>query len=278
MTEQSEILTASEVRSHDTDAGHWREALGIVGVLAPILLLTGTAKDAHEVAWHVWYLGVPGLVASISSAAVAIWLAWLVVLVLGLLRLRTPAIVLAWLASAGAVAAVDLIPDQQRTYGLGAGWVLLALLAAIATTVSAGPKDGLRDGLRDGLCATGLGRPVLLLITVAALVFSRGLGHNAATAYQVAWAVVVVATVLACRPTRPAGRHALLLLAVPALSAAGAVAVYANNGGLRRFFLDHGSVAMLAGYLLPLLLVVGGYLLGRRITGRAAARQGRPAE
>ena len=260
MTEQTEILAVPEVRGASADTAQWRDALSILGVLAPILLLTGTAKDAHEVAWHVWYLGARGLVVSISSAALAIWLVWAIVFALGLLRSRTPAIVLAWVAVVGAVAAVNVIPDQQRTYGLGAGWVLLAVLAAIATTGSA--------GLRAGLRLTGLGRPALLLVTVAALVFSRGLGHNAATAYAVAWALVVIATVLACRPWLPAGRRALLLLAVPALSAGGSTAVFAASAGVRQFFVDRPSGTTLVFYLVPLLLAGAGYLVGRALRGR----------
>lgn len=186
-----------------------RTGLGIVGMLAPLVMLTGLGTDIHDLSWFVYY-GWSSTDVPIGQAApdAPFWLAWAVVALLAL-RWRRLAASAAWLALAGMIFAITtdaMLPTAQT-----GGWLLLALLASIGLTFAPISFRGLVD--------FGRRRLLMMLAAVILVLFARLLGHQYESADLVAWILLGVAAAYAARPRTTGGRWALLLLSIPAMSA-----------------------------------------------------------
>lgn len=203
---------AARVRQRTANHTVWtplRGGLGIVGGLAPLVMLTGFGIDLHDLSWFVYY-GFSSTDFRLGDAApdAPAWLAWVIVAALAL-RWRRTAAVAAWLATAGMVVALTtgaMLPTAQT-----GGWLLLAVLASCGLTFSPAAFRGLRDiGLRRTLSVCG---------AVVLVLFARLLGHQFTAVYALAWIALGVAVAYASRPATTSGRWSLLLLGVPAGSA-----------------------------------------------------------
>ncbi len=183
------------------------QALAVVSVLTPPLLLAGAAPGLHEIAWWLWHDGVSFSFLQTFPDAPG-WAAWFVAGVLGLLGWRRAAATAACLAAAAlsVLLTVDIGSDLFAGAGSEAPWVLLGVLGAVATTTSA--------GARHGLAWLGGRRYTAVLAGAAAVVASHLLGHDE-TSYTAARWLLPVVVVLACRPTTSVGRWVLALLALP---------------------------------------------------------------
>ncbi|MGI8696541.1 MAG: hypothetical protein ACR2JQ_07810 [Mycobacteriales bacterium] len=199
-------------RLRDADHAPLRGGSAIVGVLAPVILLTGLGTDVHEVAWFVWYSGFTDLPWRQAAPDAPVWLAWAIVAPLALLGRRRTAAVAAWLATAGMVVAIAI--GAMLPTPLSSGQLLLALLAAVALTFS---PDAPR-----GVAVVGMRRFLPVLGAVVLVLFARLLGRHFVLVDVVAWVALGVAIAYACRPRTMAGRRAIVLLSAPATSAAGA--------------------------------------------------------
>lgn len=205
--ELSVAVAARSTRSRGAGRAPLHDGLAIVGMLAPLVMIAGLGDSIHEVAWFVWYgwgTSVPGQAAEEAP----VWLAWLIVAPLALLGCRRLAAIVAWLAAAGMLIALAL-DIMLPTAGTG-GWILLAVLAALALTFSP-------DFTRGGILPP---RSLLLVASgVAFVLFARLLGHHYTPIELVAWIMLGAAVTYASRPSTAAGRRALLLLSLPAISA-----------------------------------------------------------
>lgn len=200
-------------RMHDVGRDErLREGLSVVGVLAPVLMLSGLAAPWHDMAWVIYHgglaSGVPWLLADVGP--VVPFLPWAVVAVVTLLGWRRAAAVLAWLTVAGTLlaTAADLVFPPVV---LG-GWLSLGLVAAVA----------LHRATRSGSAVVGGWRLLGVAAGVVLVWGARVAGHGYSWADPVAWLLLGTAVVVACRPRTVAGRWALLVLAAPAMSATAA--------------------------------------------------------
>lgn len=187
----------------------FRAGLGIVGMLAPLVMLTGLGTDIHDLSWYVYYgWSSTGIPVGQAAPDAPVWLAWAVVALLAL-RWRRLAAGAAWLALAGmiyAIAADTMLPTAQT-----GGWLLLAVLACVGLTFAPSSFRGLAN--------LGRRRLLTMLVAVVLVLFARLLGHQYAAADFFAWAILAAAAVYAARPRTIPGRWALLLLSIPAVSA-----------------------------------------------------------
>ncbi len=179
------------------------EALAVVSLLVPVLLLIGAARGVHEIGWWLRYDGVSLHLLRTFPDAPA-WAGWLVAGILGLLGWRRAAAVAALLAASALTVLLAARPEGSL-YSAGevAPWVLLSLLGALAAAASPGARHGLvwLGGVRYAAVVTASGL----------VVASQLLGYH----YAAALWILTVVVVLACRPTARAGRRALALLALP---------------------------------------------------------------
>ncbi|WP_406636594.1 hypothetical protein [Amycolatopsis sp. WGS_07] len=200
---------------------HWRHALSgpdrrdtlaIVSLLAPVLLLAGSAATVREIrvaagleAWapRVW---------SGALADVPVWSAWLIALVLGISGRRRASVTLAWLATAGLIAVAIVDPARHWPVELVAGWVMLSIFAAVAMTASPGPRRGLAQLGRLRLVYLGGTVAVLVALTTTAR------GRHLPLAELIQLAVLVVGVGAACRLSTRSGRRAAMILLVPLIA------------------------------------------------------------
>jgi hypothetical protein len=187
-----------------------RAGSAVAGFIAALVLITAMATDLHDVAWFVYYGWSAGdLPVGQAAPDSPAWLIWILVVLLAL-RWPRAAAVAAWAGLAGIcieLAASVMLPTAQTGV-----WLLLALLSALGLTTA--PR-----GFR---FPAELGRQRVLAVAggVAFVLFARLLGHQYTMIYTLAWVGLVAAIVYAARPRTVRGRWALLLLAVPAMSAA----------------------------------------------------------
>lgn len=203
------------------DGAPWRDALALVSLLAPLIMLAAAIRYAVEVA--VMYpqvrphldTGAVEWSSFLSSAGT--WLAWAIVAVLALLAQRRA-------AGLGAliVGGSMLVPFVARLFGLmGDLWwlggspsgALMGVLAGAALLGSAGPRRAKELMGRGALMLT------LAVVALFGLLTSRGLLYLAFEAY--AWEAFKYAPLLAAALIAPwllrsaAGRRAAALLIMP---------------------------------------------------------------
>lgn len=212
------------------------EALAVVSLLVPVLLLAGAARGLHEIAWWLRYDGATVNFMLTFPAAPA-WAAWLVAAVLGLLGRRRAAAVAAVLAAVALSVLLTVHPqDSQLPPEEVTPWVLLSLLGAVAAVASA--------AARRGLAWLGAGRYLVLIAASVLVVGTEALRFHWVTALWLLPAVVV----LACRPATPTGRWVLALLALPG-TAYLVILQYAQVGRTTSYGLSAAVAAALVGLL-----------------------------
>ena len=189
----------------------WRDALPIVAVLAPTMLIAGLAVDLHDLAWFVYYGGFTGLPWRDAVVGAPVWLTWGAVAGCAALGWRRLGAVLAWLATAVMVIGLNTVAFPVMLPTTGA-WLLLAVLASVALTWM--PWD------RRGIAEIGRRRWLVVLGGVVLAQFARVLGHHFVIVDLFAWALLAAAVWRACRPATAAGARAVALFAVPASAAA----------------------------------------------------------
>jgi hypothetical protein len=210
---ESASLLAGAARAHLRRLRHggsarWRGGLAIASLAAPILLVAGAATDLHDMVWFTLEDG-PANVPWLADGLVAglLWLVWPAVAVLAVLGLRRTAIVCGVVATGFLTTVLAVVPEVRVSGPWAACSILLALVTLAGLVAPAGPREGLdRIGRR---------RVALLATTMVLLVAMRVLGHQYATAYWLVLALLVLGTVLACRPETAEGRRAIILLATP---------------------------------------------------------------
>jgi hypothetical protein len=228
-----------------------------------MLVVAGVGDGIHEIAWFLYYGGLGGLpyVDRGTAITVVAGLAWVVVTATSLLSWRLVASVLAWIALVGLVVGLRADGPLVLLPGAVVGWIMLAMLSAAALTLTS-RADRLK------LPAGGGRRLWLLAATVAAVVFTRLLGHQYAAFYWAAWAALVVAAVFACHPRERSGIAALVLLSVPALSALGAqLVIWTSRDAVRPLL---GTWPPTVGLLIALPLIAATLALLTHV--RAAER------
>ncbi|GAA1033811.1 MULTISPECIES: hypothetical protein [Amycolatopsis] len=220
-----------------------RDALAMVSLFAPLLLLTGAASTVREIRSVSRMDGWPLRMWLSALADVPVWTLWLAAAVVGVCGLRRASVALAWLATAGLLAVAVLDPARHWAVDVTAGWVLLSVFAAIAMTVSPGP--------RHGLALLGRWRLAVLVSTVAVLLAltTTARGMHLPLAELVQLAVLVVGVFAACRVSTRSGRRAALLLLVPLI----AVPVVARVLGR----LDAYTVLPVVIYAVPIVVTLG---------------------
>jgi hypothetical protein len=269
----------------------WGDALAVVSVIAPLLLLVAALAEFHlpqavassltgHPQWRLTAtLGLGDLPLAAGAPAVA---------VLALLRLRR-------LAGLGAVAAAagQVVAAMQRPAPPFTGYsspvvaftVLLACTAAAALLISPGPDRGLALLTRGGAVVIGAGALVLGGFSVGGNVwlaspggFTRGLGSEVTgLPGDLLIAAVLVAVAAGCLRA-PVSRRVLALLAIPVIP----YAVLWQDKLASDLFGQAGaasasiSSSLLLLYLPPLLLT-GVIVAGTWLARRRATRQVRSA-
>lgn len=253
--------------SHVTARGVWRgelrPALARLSVIGPMLVLAGFGDGIHEFAWFLYYGGLSGLdyLDRGTAITVAAGLAWVLVTAASLLRWRLFASVLAWIALVGLIVGLRINGPLTLLPGAVVGWIMLAILSATALSLTS-RADTARVTDGEGK------RLWILAVAVVAVVFGRLLGHHYASFYWAAWAVLVVAAVVACHPRERSGIAALVLLSAPALSALGAqLVIWTSRDAIRPLL---GTWPPTFGLLvaLPLIAATVALLAHVRVAGR----------
>ncbi|MFE0023672.1 hypothetical protein [Amycolatopsis sp. NPDC059021] len=210
------VWGAVQVRWQHALSGHRgrdrRDTLAMVSLVAPVLLMLGASWSLREIVGlaraDVWvqrlWLG--------ALADVLVFSAWPAALVLGLFGMRRASVVLAWLATAALIMVVVVDLGLHWPAELAAGWVLLSVFAAVAVTVSPGPRRG-RDLL-------GLSRMIILAGTAAVLFLltATRLGTHLPLAELVRMVVLVIGVLAACRPGTRSGRRAAAIVLTPLIA------------------------------------------------------------
>jgi hypothetical protein len=235
----------------------WADALAIVSVLAPVVVLAGAGSGLHELGWFMmadgWSAGWTGMPWREAFPDAPVWLIWLAVAVLGVRGARRTAAAGAWLATIGLAVVTSVDPGGHWWMAKTATWVLVGLVAAVSLTGSAGSARGL-DVL-------GRRRLVVVAATVASAWAVATVGYHLPGAPLLELVILVVGVVSACRPDTQAGRRAALVLVLPVMTTGLASTM---------LFSVPIPVALAVFYGAPLgVLVVLGLLL-RRIKRRAA--------
>jgi hypothetical protein len=268
----------------------WSDALAVVSVIAPLLLLVAALAEFHlpqavasSLTGHPHWrltatLGLGDLPLAAGAPAVA---------VLALLRLRRLAGLGAIAAASGQVAAAVQRPAPPFTgYSspVVAFTVLLACTAAAALLISPGPDRGLSLLTRGGAVLIGAGALVLGGFSVGGNVwlaspggFTKGLGSEVTgLPGDLLIAAVLVAAAAGCLRAA-VSRRVLALLAIPVIPYAVlwqeklASDLFGQAGGASASI--SSSLPLL--YLLPLLLagviVAGTWLARRRATRQVSS-------
>jgi hypothetical protein len=183
------------------------DALAVVLLLTPPLLLAGAGLGLHEMAWWARSGEYWGFVQTFPQ--VPAWLAWLAAAWLGLRGRRWPAAVAA--CAGAALMAWMLTADVFNGLYVGqtAPWVLASALGAVAALAS--------PGARHGLAILGHRRYGVILAGSAVTALSIVVGDHIPGTFVVGWLLPVL-VVLACRPGTDTGRRALALLALPGVA------------------------------------------------------------
>lgn len=278
----------------------WSDALAVISVIAPVLLLVAALAEFHlpqavasSLTGHPHWrltttLGLSDLPLAAGAPAVA---------VLAFLRLRRLAGLGALAAATGqALLAQDGAAVQRPASpfsGPFAGWaspvvaftVLLACTAAAALLLSPGPARGLALLTRGGATLIGAGALILGGFSVGGNVwldsrsgFTQGLGSGVTgLPGDLLIAAVLVTVAVGCLRA-PVSRRVLALLAIPVIPYAIrwqeklAGDLFGQAGGASASI--PSSLPLL--YLPPLLLAVV-IVAGTWLSRRRATRQGRPA-
>ncbi|GAA4537595.1 hypothetical protein [Amycolatopsis samaneae] len=253
MAETVDLLWgAVQVRWQHALGGHRgrdrRDTLAMVSLLAPVLLLVGAY-------WAV--RGIRGLIRAEAGAPrlwlgvladVPVWSAWLAALVVGVFGMRRASVALAWLATAALIVVTAIDPDRHWSVEMAAGWVLLSVFAAVAVTVSPGPRRGLE--------LLGLSRLIILIGTavILGLLTTTGLGRYLPLVELVELVVLVLGVLAACRPGTRSGRRAAPIILTPLIAVSVA----------DRLFLDFDAYLIFAApvhavllYGAPVVITVG---------------------
>jgi hypothetical protein len=224
-----------------------RDALAIVSLLAPIVLLTGATDELHEVGWFVVNGGWSGVPWIATIPTLPVWVAWFAVVVLAFLGLRRTAATGAWLAAAGFAVLTAWDPGGHWWVGKTAGLLVLSVLAAVALTVTRGPARW-RE-------LVGWGRLTVLCVAAAAVVALGTTGFHVRAAQILAGVIMAVCTVIACGSRSRAGRRAALVLLVPSVAA-----LVANTADRYVFMTPTTGIVLSYGVPLVVLGLVGGVL------------------
>ncbi|EWM19548.1 hypothetical protein [Kutzneria sp. 744] len=251
-------------RTFNMDGGvSLRDAMVVVSLLGPILLLSGAAPDLHEIAW--WFKA-DGLVAVVPYEQVPdwpAWAAWAVVAVLTLFGARRPAAAMAWVACAVHLTIISAFPINYAANYENTGLLLLGVFTTIGLTWSAGPARGKELVGRRGIWLA-FGGVALSTLMVAMMSALYALGFWAyLLGPWLAWATFVFGGCLACRrvPDRRTGRHAAFVLALPLVSNLVDYGLFALLGP-PLFWTPSVTTALFYG--IPTLMVLAGLgILGR---------------
>jgi hypothetical protein len=269
----------------------WGDALAVVSVIAPLLLLVAALAEFHlpqavassltgHPQWRLTAtLGLGDLPLAAGAPAVA---------VLALLRQRRLAGLGAVAAATGQVAAAMQRPAPAFTgYSspVVAFTVLLACTAAAALLISPGPDRGLTLLTRGGAVLIGAGALVLGGFSVGGNVwlaspggFTRGLGSEVTgLPGDLLIAAVLVAVAAGCLRA-PVSRRVLALLAIPVIPYA---VLWQDKLASDLFGQAGGASASISSSLpllyLPPLLLAGVIVAGTWLARRRATRQVRSA-
>ncbi|HEU5389825.1 MAG TPA: hypothetical protein VFV73_28395 [Streptosporangiaceae bacterium] len=269
----------------------WSDALAVISVIAPVLLLVAALAEFHlpqavasSLTGHPHWrltaaLGLGDLPLAAGAPAVA---------ALALLRLRRLAGLCALAAAIGQVVAAVQRPDSPFTGSASpvvAFTVLLACTAAAALLLSPGPGRGLALLTRGGAALIGAGALVLGGFSVGGNVwldsrsrFTKGLGSEVTgLPGDLLIAAVLVAAAAGCLRA-PVSRRVLALLAIPVIPYA---IWWQEKLASDLFGQDAGASASIPSSLpllyLPPLLLAGVIVAGTWLARRRAIRQGRPA-
>lgn len=237
----------------------WRDALAVISLIAPLIMLHDTAGVLHNIATSL----APGTVdypwaETLRSAVV--WLGWPAVLALGFSG-RTARRIAALAAAALAVPGIVYLP-QAGTAGVGFVWFLMLItLACLALALSPGPRHGLAVLGKTGsvlvLTVATLGFLLEALVPLQSLWSPDYIPEG--PWYLGSWALILIGLLIGLKS--PAGRRAAALLAAPVLSTLSTLAFEPPSTTLTRQFLLY-VLAVLAG---PLLISASTtFLLARR--------------
>ena len=179
------------------------EALAVVLLLVPVLLLPGAAAGLHEVGWWLRHDRAPQNV-MLTFPAAPLWGLWLVAGILGLLRQRRAEAVVAVLAGVLLTLILSFHPQDSLLVAQEVTpWVLLALLGVAGAVLS--------PGARHGLSRLGIVRLAAVTLAAAVVVVCWGPEFRWTTPLWLLPGVVL----LAVRPATPTGRWVVALLALP---------------------------------------------------------------
>ncbi len=261
----------------------WSDALAVVSVVAPLLLLVAALAEVHipqaaasSVTGHphwplTFALGLADLPLVVGAPAVA---------ALAFLRLRRTAGMVALAAAIGQVVSGVLrsAPAFTRYASPAVAFtVLLACTAAAALLLSPGPDRGLALLTRGGTALVGVGALILGGFSVGGNVWfgtAPGFGDEVAGLPGDLLIAAVLVTVAAACLRAPVSRRVLALLAIPVIP----YAVLWQEKLAGDLFGSPGAPAVIPSsipllYLLPLILagliVAGTWLSRRRANGRA---------
>jgi hypothetical protein len=250
----------------------WQDALAVVSVLAPVLLLAYGLGTTDLLGIGVTTVG--GFVGLIRwSVEYPFWLTgsslWpitlgpLLAVIMVTLRLRRTAAIVTLAATVAGVAANADGPLYYLYSPALAVWILLGLLATAALLLSPGPRRGLEI-----LHWWGMGLVVIGALALATLIhglpFDLPLMSRGANPVLVL--VVIAAVTLGCL-TGPLGRRVVALLAIPAIPLCTFLLSVATPAGLPVI----GAWPVLL-YLPPVLLVL--LIVARVLISRSRAASG----
>lgn len=246
-----------------------RDAMAIVSLLGPIVMLAGAASDLHEIAWWI-KAGALADMPYVQIPEAPAWGAWLVVAIFALFGLRRTAAVMAWLASATLLVIMSSVRFNYGGDPINDGWLILGVLTAISLTWSAGPVRGKELVGRRGILLALAGVAAWgLLVAITPISYRLGFW-----AYElVPWLAAVALAFgcyLACRPVsdRRTGRRAAIVLALPVVTQ---LVEYVLVSLVGPPMLWVPVLTDAAFYGIPILLVLSGYGILRPVRRKPAS-------
>ena len=269
----------------------WSDALAVISVIAPVLLLVAALAEFHlPQAVASSLTGHPHwrLTATLSLGDLPLAVGAPAVAALTFLRLRRLAGLGALAAAIGQVVVAVQWPDSPFTGYASpavAFTVLLACTAAAALLLSPGPGRGLALLTRGGAALIGAGALILGGFSVGGNVwldsrsgFTKGLGSEVTgLPGDLLIAAVLVAAAVGCLRA-PVSRRVLALLAIPVIPYA---ILWQEKLASDLFGQTGGAWASIPSSLpllyLPPLLLAGVIVAGTWLARRRATRQGGPA-
>lgn len=193
------------------------DAMAVVSLLGPIMLVAGAAPNLHEIAWWIRVGSFAQMPLTQVPDAPA-WAAWLVVAALALFGRRRAAAVAAWLAVFVYLTVSLTVTDAFLMRFENGGWLLLGLFTAIALTWSPGPVAGRALVGRRGVVLAVAGVVAMTVVTA----FASRLYRLSPMIWEygplIEVCVLAIGGWLACRAvaSRRTGRRAVFVLALPA--------------------------------------------------------------